>query len=97
MNPVAIRPNASPDSAPTISEGENMPPPMRPPKVIATAAVFSTVNTIASCSSRLPLSATSVVSYPTPMIWGYQIASPPSSAPASAGRSQRGMRVRSWT
>ena len=37
---VAINPKASPNKAPTISEGEKMPPPMRPAMVIATATTF---------------------------------------------------------
>jgi hypothetical protein len=59
---VAISPKASPASAPTISEGEKTPPPIRPAMVIATATVLIAAKTIASCSSRLPVSARIVVS-----------------------------------
>ena len=57
-----MSPKASPVSAPTISEGENTPPPIRPPMVIATAATLTTANTTASRSPRSPVSAFDVVS-----------------------------------
>jgi hypothetical protein len=55
-------PKASPDIAPSISEGENTPPPMRPAMVIAAAAAFTMVKMMASCSKSCPVSAALVVS-----------------------------------
>ena len=46
---VAVNPKARPSRAPTMSDGENMPPPIRPPMVIATAATLMAQNTTASC------------------------------------------------
>ena len=60
--PVAIRPKASPVSAPTISDGENTPPPMRPAMVIATAITLITAKIITCCSPSVPVSASEVVS-----------------------------------
>ena len=66
--PVAMIPNAKPVSAPTMSEGEKTPPPMRPPMVIATAKTLRQTKITASFIIKSPVNAAVVVSYPTPMI-----------------------------
>ncbi len=59
---IASSPKAEPVSAPSISEGEKMPPPMRPAMVMATAAALTTAKTTAVKKANRVVSASEVVS-----------------------------------
>jgi len=68
---VAIKTNASPVNAPSISEGENTPAAHGAPSVIDTAMnLEARQNDRPRARIHIALRARVVVSYPTPMIWG---------------------------
>ena len=88
---VANNPKPKPVKAPSINEGENIPPPIRPAIVTTTATTLIIANIIIVLSSNCPVRALEVVSYPTPIICGNFIAIIPKKNPAIIGLNQIGI------